>query len=80
MVKEFGGRIKWIQLQIDTKVVTKMIRSMDKVNLFGNQAIPTKVITNMMKEMVMVKCILQMEQFTKATGIEVFNVDKLKCI
>lgn len=80
MVQEFGEKTKWIQLQIGTKVVTRMIRNMGKVGLFGNQAIPIKVITNMMKEMAMVKCISQMEQFIKATGIEEFNVDKLKCI
>lgn len=79
MVKEFGEKTKWILLQIDMKGVIKMTRNMDKANLYGNQVIPTKGTTNMMKGTVMEKCISQMEQFTKATGIEVFNVVKLKC-
>jgi hypothetical protein len=55
-----------------------MIRSMDKGSLYGHQAIHTKGIINMMRDMVMEKCTSQMVQCTRAIGTEGFSVDKLK--
>ena len=53
-----------------------MIKSMAKVNFNGNQEIFTKVLIIKMKEMVMVRCILQMEPFTKAIGKEEYKMEE----
>ena len=53
-----------------------MIKNMAKVNFNGNQEIYIKVLITKMKEMDTVKCILQMEPFTKEIGKEVYKMEE----
>ena len=55
-----------------------MIRKMGKECSLGNPEMFIKEIINLMKEMDMVKCFLQMAQFIEAIGKEVFNAGKVQ--
>lgn len=59
-----NGVLTGPRLLQDMKVSTKMISNMDKVVLFGSQAIFIKGSISLMKEMGMVKCNGMMDQST----------------
>lgn len=75
MAKVNGKKIKIIPSLILMKVNISLIKRTVMVFFPGNLGTFIKVITKMMKEMVMVKCFGQMAQFIKDNGSRVFSMD-----
>jgi len=64
-----------VLIAILMKENTILIRSMAMVYFYGRLVMSTRVITRMMKEMDMVRCIGSMDLFIKENGEKVFNMD-----
>jgi hypothetical protein len=76
MVKEFGENVRMKLRAINILELTNLTKNMVMENLLGNLEIYTREIIIRMREMVMEKCILQMEQYIKEIGQEVCKLEK----
>lgn len=78
MERVYGEKVKMTSIVTNMKVNTCMIKNMVSANLLGNLEIFTKATISKTKETVTEKCILQMELFTRGSGLEVYREAKVK--
>lgn len=78
MVKEFGK--KELEIVINMKDITKMIKNGDMENSHGLVVISTKGIMKEMCAAAMEKCFGQMEAIIKENGSMASSMVKVKCI